>query len=340
MMRCLIILGYSIGLALTTPIVSAHETGWDLTKFETSSSLEFRQFVFPLAQAMRLTYTSTQGSSYFNPLDVNASIPGFTRSSLVHDPPGGMRALVFSDVDGRRVLLAFRGTDLDNRTASGMADACAGRILFRGARREDLPASCDSFSDTTLDYSRAAITFAEIVQIAYPGFDLLVTGHSLGTGLALLVAAALSTPGQIVQVVALAMPPLHKHPGKLLPTRSAYFLADSNDPVQRAANAAGIFETECLWDTGATPAVCIHCKYSSNGDVRSNECLDCIAETHSLKHYLGLLRGSRPLCAGAAQGAAASQRPNTVPVVDVVDVARHNVVNDCGAQSHSDAQCQ
>jgi hypothetical protein len=220
-----------------------------------------------------------------------------------------MRALVFVNMGGRRLLLAFRGTDLDNRTASGMADECAGRILFGGASREDLPASCDSFPDATLDYGPAAIAFAKIVQTAYSGFDLLMTGHSLGSGLALLVAAALNSP-----VIALAMPPLHKHTGILLPTRAAYFLADSNDPVQRAAGVVG---TSCLWDTGATPAWCIDCEYTSNSGVRTNECLDCIINTHSLKHYLGLLRGPRPLCARASQSLSRSAPVSIDPRIDL-----------------------
>lgn len=281
-----------------------------LDHFETSTSAEFHTFVSPLAQAMRLTYTSSLGSSYFNPLDANVSIPGFARSSLAHDPSSGMRALVFVDaVVGRRVLLAFRGTDLDNRTAGGMADACAGRLLFgRGMSREDLPASCESFPDATLDYGRAAIAFAGTVQTAYPGFDLLVTGHSLGAGLALLVARALN-----VQVVALALPPIQ---AGIRLRRSAYFMADSNDPVQRAAHAAdlGGLTYLCLWDTGATPASCADCRYSSNRDVRSSECLDCIAATHSLKHYLGLLRGPRPLCARAAQPQSRTAPPVAVSV--------------------------
>jgi hypothetical protein len=279
------------------------QRAWDLSAFETCDTAQFNALVAPFASAMRLTYTSTAGSSYWKPADANATVDGFSRSSHKHDPvEGGMRALAFVDRAGSRLLLAFRGTDLDSSGASGQADACADDILFRGMRRDDLPPFCSAFSDATLDYLGNAVEFAAEASHAYPSLDTLATGHSLGAALAVLVAARLNpqrSAKRPIQVVAISEPPIARAldarlRAAALPPGTAYVLADANDPVQRAAVAAGLVGTPCTWSVGPPPHSCTDCDFASG---HSATCKECILATHALKHYLALLRGPRPICA-------------------------------------------
>lgn len=85
-------------------------------------------------------------------------------------------------------MVAFRGTDLNTTSRSGQADACAGRLLWDGDG--DLPAYCKAFSVHRLDYLSRGRDFVAQVRHQLPDWDLLLTGHSLGAGLASALAAA------------------------------------------------------------------------------------------------------------------------------------------------------
>lgn len=311
--------------AAAITIGSAHgdtpAKGWDLSSFASCDTPDFQAFVSPLAAAARLTYTSSTGSSYFNPRDHNQTVPGFIRSGIKHDPPqGGMRALVFADERSGRLLVAYRGTDLDNSTVSGAADACANAVLFHDTPREQLPLFCAPFEDEAIDYYTRAVQFARQVERAYEqvGLQMLITGHSLGAGLAVLVAAALNEDlgrKRLVQVVAFAEPPVLQALRKRghssgLPSGSAFVLADANDPVQLAAADMGMVGTPCSWATGPPPPSCNSCDFASS--TRSAACLECMLATHTLKHLLALLRGSRPTC---SKGVAYSANGNILDVV-------------------------
>ncbi|KAG8470517.1 hypothetical protein KFE25_008938 [Diacronema lutheri] len=292
-------------------LLGSSATGWDLRAVPSCDTAEFQRLVAPMAVAARLTYTSTAGSSYENPSDANATVPGFVRSGIKHDPAaGGMRALVFADESSGRLLLAFRGTDLDNTTVSGAADACANLVLFEEARRRELPSSCDRFDPSTLDYFARSVAFARQVEGAFAptGLQLLITGHSLGAALAVLVAAGLNAdPGRAtaVPVLAFAEPPVaqalrRRTQARNLPLGSAYVLADAHDPVQRAAIRAGVVGTPCTWAAGDAPPSCAACDFATGR--RSSGCVECILATHTLKHYLSLIRGPRPTCESAIDG--------------------------------------
>lgn len=294
-------------------------SGWNISALPHAWDSEaFDAFMEPLAKAITLTYTATIGSSYFHPWDANRTVPGFAKSELTHDPPGGgMRALVFVDAEGGRVLLAFRGTDLNTSEVSGMADACADARLTQLASRAEMPPFCAQFSDATIDYYSAAVRFATAVRARYPPpLELLITGHSLGAALAVLVGAALQAREQggtarPAPVVALAQPPT-AYPFRLaartaaIAPGSAFSLADGNDPVQRAAEQqpGGLVGAGCTWPEAPPPPPCVHCNYTEQ--MNTGTCLACMLEFHVLSVYLRLLKGQRPRCESSASSAAAT----------------------------------
>ena len=102
----------------------------------------------------------------------------------------GMRALTFVHNVTRRVLVAFRGTDLGLSKPSSIADKCADAMLWDGRTFQHLPPPCKAFTLEQLNYFARAIDFSHSVAEAFPHYDLAYTGHSLGAGLALLVAAS------------------------------------------------------------------------------------------------------------------------------------------------------
>ena len=57
-----------------------------------------------------------------------------------------------------------------------------------GTPRPSLPAYCSKFSDSTLDYLTAALDLTAAVQARYKDAEIMLTGHSLGAGLAGVVA--------------------------------------------------------------------------------------------------------------------------------------------------------
>ena len=173
----------------------AATTGWGNLSHWVDSTRpdEFHTNTGLIANATYLSYTSTTGSSYFKPGDVNATIaPGWIRDkNLSVDPAaGGMRALTFYETSTRRAIVVFRGTDLGTNNTGAMADQCADSMLWEGVTYADLPAACRAqFTPSQLDYLTHAEAFADVVAQALVGYDVLFTGHSLGAGLAFLVAA-------------------------------------------------------------------------------------------------------------------------------------------------------
>jgi hypothetical protein len=243
----------------------------------------------------QLSYTATTGS-YFNASDENATVDGWERP-LTHNPPFGMRALCFVDHAAARAVIAFRGTDLDNRSASGQADACADSLLWEGFE----PAWCRrKFSSATIDYLAAALSFAATARSRYPSLDFLYTGHSLGAGLAFAVAAIEggrngSGAGELPPAVAFASPNwvnATQRRGVPLPRASAarrafYALADEWDPVQRLSLAAsGLAGVQCLWRSPEPPS-CAKCyaHLPYNFSTRP-ECRLCFELRHVYAHYL------------------------------------------------------
>lgn len=178
---------------------------------------QFMDFASPLVQM--------SANAYRYPGDLQ-SIPGWSPSSQIgplYPPRGGAHALVFEEqcscknsyvfahlglapqqqspdvasrtvecTDGaHRVIIAFRGTQIAP-TIDSLADLCADQLLWEGLDYDSLPSNCSIFDESTLDYFSQALNYTLQVIDVYPSARILLTGHSLGAGLAILVAGALS----------------------------------------------------------------------------------------------------------------------------------------------------
>lgn len=306
----------------------ANAVGWQ----EPSDALKetdlgpYFETVSPVLIAVRLTYTATTGSDYIPDEAADPGLlglPGWSR--LRHfdvDPKeGGLHALAFVHNETMRALLAFRGTDLGSGEGS-LADSCADSLLWENLTWAQLPADCHSFPNATLDYLSAALHWRDHVLHELPGFDPLYTGHSLGAGLAVLVAA--SQAGQHEpKVMALSSPGfdmalqsrLHMFPQELRPFRNIV-IYNEDDPIyfDGSSHHELFGSTACIFQSpgGQTP----DCHLCYNGPVRPSfdrpECERCFLETHVLKNYLDALEGNashpplaRPRCLSVAEAGKA-----------------------------------
>lgn len=225
----------------------------------------------------------------------------------------------------RRVLVAFRGTDLDNSTKSGRADACADRLLWgKGLSYAELPESCRrEFDFETLDYLTAALKLWDRVRASLTDYEPLFVGHSLGAGLASLVAAA--PKGYVPKALGLAGPAFDEilkarlggDPAEL-PRGRILLLYNAMDPVYFEATKNGSAGLQgavaCPFPPPGKepPPGCVAC-YNRTGplgpDLSRPACEECFLHTHVLANYLHFLNGTkdnppvaRPACQAGAPG--------------------------------------
>lgn len=226
------------------------------------------------------------------------------------NPPGGMRAIAFTS--GARGIIVFRGTDLNTTGLSGQADNCADGLLFGGKLASQLPAYCKAFSPKDLDYFAAALEFTKNTLVRHSGVEFAFTGHSLGAGLATLVASAI---GGTAPAIVFSSPPVRDNFLKLLGqapavlniTDRVLYLANSLDPVyHEAASLAGLPGRVCTWPPPATPSLaCDRCFENQPGYLHREElaCSMCFQQEHVYSTYFyKLLPGPRPSCGAVDVG--------------------------------------
>eukprot|EP00753_Platysulcus_tardus_P008603 PLAT16128.2.p1 GENE.PLAT16128.2~~PLAT16128.2.p1 ORF type:complete len:356 (-),score=78.38 PLAT16128.2:74-1141(-) len=196
----------------------------------------------------------------------------------------GMHAITFADVEAQRIVVAFRGTDLDRSTLSGMADHCA-NVLLSGTHFSNLPPECSRFTAAGLQYLERAREYVQTTEDSFRGWPLLLTGHSLGAELALLVSA--HRAAGVLPVVAFSAPGV----GTKLPHRSALsdvldrlvIIGDEWDPVMRSSRAHWL-GSYCQLRSAAT-ANCSACQAAAF-DYALSDCAACFYQKHLFKHVL------------------------------------------------------
>jgi len=312
----MVLRGLTVMIAVLYCIYSAKAEGWDwISRLEGMDGAEFKDSIYPLIQMA--------ANAYRFPSSI--PIPGWSPASLVPPlapPGGGAHALAYHQ-HNNSIIIAFRGTQINNQQ-DGLADLCADMLLWEGLEFESLPPQCSIFTYSTLDYFSQALNFTHGVMEAYPGYRLLLTGHSLGAGLAILVSAALwESSSATVPVIGFGAPGT-KEP---LQTRSlslraadegkVFVIANEWDEIMRSQwdGQIGIL---CLYQT-VEPEACSACFshgymnsplflniHSKNTSVEEGQgsnmlpigdCKTCFMETHVLKGLIALVKeGKKPIC--------------------------------------------
>ena len=301
-------------LSVAAVAATAAGRGSDLVGVGTASgwgdlSRAARPLAGLFANATFLSYVSTNGS-YHNATRANSTSLGpawVLQTAPRADPPaGGMRALTFLHPPTRRALVAFRGTDLGASDPSAAADACADTMLWDGTPFDALPTACQhAFSRSQLDYFARAVEFAHAVANAFPSYQLAFTGHSLGAGLALMVAAtAGSCAPPSAGAVVFSPPPflnalrnrsaVNLHGGAQRSASRLITFADAYDPLLFENNvSSGLQGTVCvLGGNDPEPSSCARCFAAtaaspSPGRINMSDpdCGSCFLLRHVYSHY-------------------------------------------------------
>lgn len=235
---------------------AGHTWNW-ISSVSQMNGSQFKDFAHPLVEISANAYR------FPNSIPVPGWFPSTTISPLCPQP-GGVHAVVYEeDLQESaakeylpRFVLAFRGTQISSSLDS-LADVCADKILWEGFKFASLPADCAPFSETTLDYFSQAVNFTLRVLEVCPAESLLLTGHSLGVGLAILVSAALSEK-YVLPVIGYGAPATYQ----ALLERSLPFKGLQNDKIIVIAHEWDQI-TRSQWD-GQVGLLCLYPRQQSS----------------------------------------------------------------------------
>ena len=167
-----------------------------------------------------------------------------------------------------------------------------------------LPPFCAHFTPQTIDYFARAQQFVALVMQTYPEMQFAFTGHSLGAGLAGLIAAS-TNPLRTLPAVVFSSPAIRQVIQNRTDTdplsvanSELVVLADKWDPIyQTAVQASGLLGTLCLWQPLEQPD-CVTCYAAPAVNLSSVACGNCFMQHHIYAHYLSLISDQtiRPKC--------------------------------------------
>lgn len=303
---------------------------WDwISSIPHMNGSQFQEVAYPLVQLSANAYRFPAPKSVHG-WHISVQIPPIGPAS------GGVHALLYEEsVDNPRLILAFRGTQLSSSLDS-LADSCADKLLWEDFQLDSLPVECSTFDQASLDYFSQALNYTQQVLEAYPAQSLLLTGHSLGVGLAILVSVALSE-AYTLPVIGFSAPATYKAmlerslPIQGLENDNIVVIAHEWDQIMRS-QWEGQVGLLCLYPKEQS-SVCKACfavdsdrdsmtchsraiqeltgsMISSMKDLASGQprlqqvtlpdggdCLACFLETHYLKNLIGLVKeGEKPIC--------------------------------------------
>eukprot|EP00252_Welwitschia_mirabilis_P001274 TRINITY_DN11169_c0_g1_i1.p1 TRINITY_DN11169_c0_g1~~TRINITY_DN11169_c0_g1_i1.p1 ORF type:complete len:323 (+),score=-36.33 TRINITY_DN11169_c0_g1_i1:31-969(+) len=286
----LIIIAVAISSS-TSAVAEIH--GWEWVRY--LRAMEPRQFseaVTPLIQIAINTYRTPQTA-----LNIMDWVPArYVRPLLRNDDATpGIRAVCYEHLPTGSIVVAFRG-------ARSPADFCAASAIFGDGVRAVRDSNCMNYTAASLDYPAQAVKYTWRALRAYAGRPLLLSGHSMGSVLALLTSAALSTnAGIVLPVLSFSGPVdegLLERKGLRLvagEVGEAYVVSNRWDafgfPASAGFRHAGVL---CAYQS-KEPAACSACNLDQQSQrTRRNvvslggQCGECFGETHALESILAL----------------------------------------------------
>ena len=324
-----VIIGVALVLSSADALNGGAGGGWFVpSDVQSMDSAAFHTLLAPLFRATTLSYTATFGT-YYNPFEANETVDGFTKSSLESNPPlGGMRSLVFvENAPGVRIIVVYRGTDLNSTTPGGQSDLCADQILWDNISDPSLMYPfCASIPPAQLDYYSQAKQFLRSVMLKYAApYQIMLTGHSLGAGLSNMMVLSTIDPDCFPpdDAVRLVGSVVMSSPSFILPTmqrvRVANYstsaglqlglsmrittIADSFDPIYMEANRnpIGLLGGLCTYTILPEPFACSICQLDPTDSPSNIACELCFAQRHIYSHYLHTFENSTlmPSCAAS-----------------------------------------
>lgn len=283
---------------------------WDIdSALKDMPSGAYLDLINPVAYAVRLSYTATHSFNRKEE-DVRATIPaekmgGGTWERLFAaevDPPEGLHAVILHDRKTYRAIIAFRGLNLSPLPVDRNRDAdlCAADAIDG----KSMPAVCNTFSEHTLDYLAQGKEVVQRVQKLLPGYAILLSGHSLGAKVAVILAATLKNGLKAVTFALSAFT-------STLVNKYGFGVADFAtlnatdliaiehpcDPIylQAGSSSGELFGTTvCLYKNAPSVAGCLECsanlaKNSSKDVLQLPECSQSFYRAHVYKNYLQLI---------------------------------------------------
>eukprot|EP01130_Rhizamoeba_saxonica_P015019 TRINITY_DN6658_c0_g1_i4.p1 TRINITY_DN6658_c0_g1~~TRINITY_DN6658_c0_g1_i4.p1 ORF type:complete len:240 (+),score=41.58 TRINITY_DN6658_c0_g1_i4:237-956(+) len=209
------------------------------------------------------------------------------------DNEPGIGAYVWVDTKwNKKLVIAVRGT-------TTVYDECADLYLWPGfSNDEEFIKFCSNFTDDQLDYSQQLLALYLEVKTYFHDFDVLITGHSLGSGLAQFISVTQSKGEEVVPSVVFSGPGLQEILENTYPSmlpldetleKNMVNFVDPYDPiyVNSKEYQVGVI---CVWNTQEPKSCSQYYSDPSNSELYH----ECFLESHYFTHLLELISNKQP----------------------------------------------